>query len=86
MADMTITTGTKTRMEPVTDLDVGFISGVVRQFTLYQTDAWSIYDGALHIRTENPPSKIVIYERALAWTEEQVRMMEIEETTGEQSS
>lgn len=86
MADMMITTGTKTRTEEVLDVDIGFLSGDTRQFTLFPQDTYEVRENHITIRTIDPSEMVIIYTAAIAWMSERHRTIEIEETTVERES
>lgn len=79
MTDMRVDSGAKTLQVEVTDLDVGFLSGEVRQFTLFPEDTYKVTEQCITIRTITPEEKVVINQAAIAWTSERHRMMEMDE-------
>lgn len=63
-------------IERIIDLDIGFLSGDVRQFTLYEVDTYIKTLLTIEIQTAKPDEKVTIYTAALAWVSERIRMVE----------
>jgi hypothetical protein len=60
-------------VETVTDLDVGFPSGVVKSFTIYAVDVCRKTHEGIEIETMVPPETITLYREHICWVSRRTR-------------